>query len=295
MRVDWQVFQAGGYRAEAQIFRAVGADARRALLFCPGFPGMGATLFEQRHAGVLAQAGYDVFVIKHKGIRLDSPSGPAMVNSSARLAQGVEAGERCLGGGVASIDDWLGEPFAVLDALAGRYDAVDVIGNSFGALSALWSLTMEGAPSGRVGSLLLYAGAQGIADDTPQSIMRIWKPEYMTVPRITDKVMLEDAKAIEARLKDVYKELPERVRARLPGHVRVTCLVVEKDEILAMADTERFNAAIGGRAKVVVDTVDCAWPDYGLLAHDTPNYRAGDLLGLLGLNAKTRSPEEGVC
>jgi hypothetical protein len=242
---------------------------------------MGATLFEQRHAAALAGQGYDVVVIKHKGIRLDTPTGPVMVNNAARLMQGRMAGEAYIGGGAATMDEWLCEPFPALRWLAERYDAIDVIGNSFGALAALWSLTMDDAPVNRVGSLLLYAGAQGVDDGTETCVMRVWKPEYMTVPRITDKVALEDAKIMAARLKAVYKDLPERVMARLPREVRLTYLVVAKDEILTRADSEAFDRAIGGRGRIVMDEVDCAWPEYGLLAHDTPNYKTEDLMVFL--------------
>ncbi len=277
MIVRWHIFQDHGLRCEAQVFLPEDTKNNKALLFCPGFPGAGATLFEQRHAGALTAEGYDVYVIKHKGIRLDTPTAPFMVNNSARLSEGRVKGERYIGGAIASIDDWLTEPLPALAELHDRYQSIDVIGNSFGALSALWSLTMPGAASAKVKSLVLYAGAQGMAD----SIMRIWKPEYIDVPRIADKVALEDAVQIVARLKTVYEDLPKRVSDGLESHIALTYLVVERDELLTLTDTDHFRAAIGGRGRVVMDTIDKLLPEHGLMAHDTPEYPTREILRLL--------------
>lgn len=277
MIVRWHVFRDQGLRCEAQAFLPEDIKNNKAVLFCPGFPGAGATLFEQRHAGALTAEGYDVYVIKHKGIRLDSPTAPFMVNNSARLAEGKREGERYIGGGIASIDDWLTEPLPALAELHEKYQSIDVIGNSFGALSSLWSLTMPGAAASKVKSLVLYAGAQGMAD----SIMRIWKPDYITVPRIADKVALEDAVQIVARLKTVYEELPKRVLEELASHISLTYLVVERDELLTLTDTDLFRAAIGGRGRVVMDTIDKPLPEHGLMAHDTPEYPTDKILELL--------------
>lgn len=108
-------------------------------------------------------------------------------------------------------------------------------------------MTEPGAPLSKVKSLLLYAGAQGI-DDGEYGIMRIWKPEYLMVARITDKVTLNDPFDIVATLKNAYAVLPERTKA-LPAHIDLKYLVVERDELLNLADTKAFQAAIGGRGR----------------------------------------------
>lgn len=275
MKVSWHRFDG----AEAQVFEpAKGSNA--VILFCPGFPGMGGTVFEQRHAAALVEEGYAVYVLKHKGTKLSSASGPVMVNNAARLAQGRKVNEQHIGGGPATIMEWMTEPLKALHVLDTAYDKIHVIGNSFGALSSLWSLTEPDAPVSKVVSLLLYAGAQGM-DDGDYGIMRIWKPEYLMAPRITDKVSLNDPFDVVKTIGDVYRVLPRRVAERLPAQVDLKYLVVERDELLNLADTKAFQAAIGGRGEIVMDTVDHAWPDAGLLAHDTPNYTTEDLLGLI--------------
>jgi len=278
MKVTWHKFDG----VEAQVFEP-DAGSNAAILFCPGFPGMGGTIFEQRHAAALTEEGYAVYVIKHKGIKLSGAMAPTMVNNGARLMAGRKINETHIGGGPATIDEWMVEPLKALRVMHTAYDSIHLIGNSFGALSALWSVTEPGAPISKVKSVLLYAGAQGMDDgreDSEDSIMRIWQPGFLMAARITDKVTLNDPFDVVETLRKAYGVLPERVKA-MPAAIDLKYLVVERDELLRLADTERFKAAIGGRGTVVMDTVDHAWLEHGLLAHDTPNYTTEDLLGLI--------------
>lgn len=275
MKVTWEKFDG----VEAQVF-APYAGTRTVILFCPGFPGMGGTVFEQRHAAALVAEGYGVYVIKHKGTKLSGAMAPVLVNNAARLMQGRKADEKYIGGGAATIEDWLEEPYKALNVLHTAFDTIHVIGNSFGALSALWSMTQEDAAISKVKSLLLYAGAQGVDDGTEDGIMRVWQPEFLMASRITDKVTLNDPFDVVARLGKTYRSLPDRVKA-LPEAIALSYLVVDRDEILRVSDTKAFQAAIGGRGKIVIDTEDHAWPEHGLLAHDTPNYKTEDLLALI--------------
>lgn len=273
MHVEWQKFD----WVEAQVFKP-DTPSQSAILFCPGFPGAGATVFEQRHAGALTQVGFTVFVIHHKGTRLDNGFAPMMVNNSTRLQEAYTKGETHLGGGPAGISDWMMEPLVVLKSIAETFDDIRVIGNSYGAISALWSLTDEAAPVEKVKALLLYAGAQGAPDG---AIAAKWVDEIRTMPHVAPKVMFDLDKPFASVFSDVYAALPERVKRGVPESVKLTYLVVEKDEILTLKDTEDFKAVIGGRGEIVMDSVDHGWPEAGLLAHDTPNFRTQDLLELI--------------
>ncbi|MCB9989132.1 MAG: hypothetical protein H6868_07355 [Rhodospirillales bacterium] len=278
MRVSWQKHNG----VEAQLFQP-DQKTGQAIVFCPGFPGMGATLFEQRHAGALAAQGYDVYVIKHKGVKLADPTGPAFVNNSVRLYDGRKAGETHIGGGPATIDEWLDEPFHLLSAIHDDYSSLYVIGNSFGALSSLKALSDSDKSFPHVKSLLLYAGAQGVNEGRADDIMRLWRPEFIAHPMVTQKVSLNDPVEIQKTLGDFYKGLPGRVKNGLSPDIKLSYLVVANDELLTLKDTEDFRAAIGGRGDIVIDDVDHAWPDMGLIAHDTPNYKTDDLLALLAV------------
>lgn len=275
MKVSWHKFDG----AEAQVFEPE-AGTHSAILFCPGFPGMGATVFEQRHAAALADEGYAVYVLKHKGTKLSGALAPVLVNNASRLMAGRKINESHIGGGPASIEEWMTEPLKALKVLHTAYTDIRVIGNSFGALAALWSMTEKDAPIHHVKSLLLYAGAQGTDDESEDSIMRLWLPEFLMASRITDKVTLNDPFDMVATLKKAYAVLPERVK-ELPPSIALTYLVVDRDELLRLNDTKRFQAAIGGRGEIVIDTEDHAWIEHGLLAHDTPNYKTEDLLKLI--------------
>lgn len=277
MIVDWQIFDG----VEVQVFKP-DAPSNKAILFCPGFPGAGAIVFEQRHAGALTQEGFCVYVIHHKGTKLTGGFAPFMVNNAARLQRAYKNEETHLGGGLADISAWMVEPLKVLQGLDELFDDIRVIGNSYGAISALWSLTQEDAPIDAVKSLLLYAGAQGTIEDAAEaSITRRWADDVRLMPHVAPKVEFDTSRPFASVFKDVYEKLPDRVKERLPERIRLTYLVVEKDEILTMQDTENFKAAIGGRGEIVIDTVDHAWPEAFLLAHDTPNFRTQDLLELI--------------
>lgn len=275
MKVSWRIWKG----VEAQAFEP-DALAREAILFCPGFPGMGGTVFEQRHAAAFAELGYAVYVIKHKGTRLSGALAPVMVNNGARMMKARERGETHLGGGAATIDEWLTEPLEALREIDGLYDKIHVIGNSFGALSALWSMTENDAPIGKIENVILYAGAQGIDDGTEDGIMRLWKPEYLMVARITEKVALTNAFDVVDGLKKMYGLLPARTAA-LPENIKISYIVVERDELLRLSDTQKFDAAIGARGKTIIDDYDMPWPGHGYLAHDTPEYKTEDLLKVI--------------
>ncbi len=277
MRVTWQKFD----WVEVQIFEPE-KESKKAILFCPGLPGMGATVFEQRHAAALCDHGYAVYVIKHKGARLTGAFAPSYINNASRLMEGRIKGETHLGDGAANIQEWLDEPIHVLNVIADKFENIHVIGNSFGAISALHALATKTYNS--IKTVLFVAGAQGVwVDDNENSISRIWKTDYLSMPHITQKVDILDSVGACERLREVYLELPEKVRA-LPEHIGMTYLVVAQDEILRLTDTQAFQAAIGGRGTIVMDTIDHAWPEAGLLAHDTPNYRTEDLIKLIEVN-----------
>lgn len=273
MRLNWTIFESEGRTVEAQVFEPE-APTQNAILFCPGFPGMGGSLFEQRHAAALAAENYAVIVLHHSGTRLDGPHAPLMVNNGWRRMMAQKNGDTHLGGGPSSIDDWLMEPYTALKNLP-SYKNLTIIGNSFGALSAMWSMTAETAPVANIRHLILLAGAQGTED-----LMRIWKPEFIAMPRITEKVSLNDATEIAATLQKTYQQLPQRMKT-LPPEIALTYLVVMRDELLTLRDTEQFRAAIDGRGKIVIDDIDKAYPNHGFMAHDMPDYPTVNLLALI--------------
>lgn len=280
MRVHWTVFQHGDQHVEGQIWEPE-QPTDKVILFCPGFPGMGAPHFEQRHAATFVQAGFAVVTLRHCGTRLNSPTAPSMVNNAGRLHHGRQNNQTHLGGGPSTVKYWLNEPWIALQTLTNVYKSIYVWGSSFGAVAALWSLTTPGAPLNHVRQVLLVAGAQGMIDaDESRDVMRIWKPEYMKFARVTDKVSLISAEDDSATLKHAYENLPERVKA-LPPKIELTYVVVEQDELLSLGDTERFKSAIGGRGQVVIDDIDKAYVEHGLMAHDMPDYPTEKFMALI--------------
>ncbi len=116
MHTRWIIFEGsdGGPHVEAQVFTPAEGVASEAILFCPGFPGMGAPLFEQRHAATLAHEGYALYVLRHGGTRFDTPHAPMMINNARRLMTAREHNETMIGGRPATIKEWLLEPYVAL-------------------------------------------------------------------------------------------------------------------------------------------------------------------------------------
>jgi pimeloyl-ACP methyl ester carboxylesterase len=276
MQVNWQKL---GW-VEVQVFQPE-TPSKSAILFCPGFPGLGAAMFEQRHAAALAAEGYDVYVIHHKGTRIACGLAPSSINNGQRLQEAYDKGETHLGGSGASIHELLREPLIVLQNIASEYESIHLIGNSFGALSALWSLTEDGVPAANVKSLILFAGAQGVNDGSDTSVMRVWTAEFISLPHIADQIEVTDVPEMVATLSQLYKDLPQRVMDKLPGRIKLTYVVIEKDELLFPSDTMAFQAAIGGRGTVTMDKDECGVPAYGISAHYTPNYKTRNFLDLI--------------
>lgn len=274
MRVDWDILRHDGRSCEAQVW-APDAGSERAILFCSGFPGRGATIFEQRHATALVEAGYTLVVIRHAGTRLEGPDAPFMINNAARLRRG----DGYIGGAPSSVADWLWEPYTALGAISPRYKDVRVIGNSFGAVSMLWSMTRAGATLKDVRMALCYAGAQGIDADPVGGIMRVWNPVFLANPVIAEKVAIDDPMSISNTMREAYRDIPDKVR-NLPATIALKYLVVDSDEILNPADTQAF-IDVTGRGEMHLSHVDKAYPAFGLLAHDTPDFPTHKLLELL--------------
>ncbi len=275
MIIDWQIFDG----VEVQVFKPM-MPSREAILFCPGFPGAGAALFENGHAQNIVNAGYSLYVIHHKGTRTDTPEMSAFsLNNAQRLAQAQAKDEKHLGGGPVSMDELLIEPLPVLKRLCNAFKTVHVIGNSFGALSGLWSLTEDGVPQEKIGALILLAGAQGVDDGSEECIMRIWKKEFIEKPVVAMQLDMPDTEGAIASVAKAYKELPERVKAGLADHIRLTYIVIKADELLKVSDTMAFRAAIGGRGDIVIDTEEKGNENFS--AHYTPNLKTEDLIKLL--------------
>jgi len=279
MKVRWHIIEADGRRVESQIWEPE-TPTGKAILFCPGFPGRGATMFEQRHAAELVGQGYSIIVLRHAGTRLDTPDAPFMLNNSSRLQSGRTKGETHLNGGPSTVADWLLEPLTALHWLNGRYDRIDILGNSFGAVSVLYSLTRPKAPLTKIGALVLLAGAQGIDNDPAKGIMRIWSPALLANPLLAERVTLDPPASIFATLKAAYNEIPPLVKA-LPSTIAFKYVAVRNDEILQVSDAETFQSAIGGRGELLINETDRGYSHLGILAHDMPDYPTAKILELL--------------
>jgi len=211
----------------------------------------------------------------------DDPATEFVLQGDGRLMKARQKGETHLGGGPSTMAAWLKEPQIVLDALRNAFARIDIIGNSFGAVAALWSLTQEDAPLDKIQSLLLYAGAQGVDTDPMQGIMRVWNPMFLAAPAIAERIEIDAPMTASMTMKDAYAHIAAK-SGDLPAHINLKYLVVTADEILKVSDSEDFrDTVMKGRGEIILNTTCRAYPAHGLLAHDTPDYPTEKLMELL--------------
>jgi pimeloyl-ACP methyl ester carboxylesterase len=289
---EWKHYHSGDRKAEARIIHAP-VESGDLVLFVPGFPGGGATLYEQRHSDPIRSEEYSQIILRHNGTRLNGSYADEMLNRRQFPNAIPHHDGEFIGGVPSSIAEWLCEPQTVLEAAGPAFTNITVIGHSFGALAALHSLCAlneQGRPVlDRVHRCICLAPAVGLLKNSADDIMRIWSPEFIEQAATTDKIALNGSEEIRKDLQLVYQGLPGRVK-KLPGRVSMIFVPVERDEYLRQSDVEEFAAAAGGNARIEVDRFDRHDPRHNLDAHDMPNYPTRALLDLIEAGDGTGKP-----
>jgi pimeloyl-ACP methyl ester carboxylesterase len=256
---EWKHYRSGEHKAEARIVHSP-IESGDLVVFVPGFPGGGATLYEQRHADLIRSEEYSQIIVRHNGTRLDGPYADEMLNVRQFPNAVPHRDGAFIGGAASSITEWLSEPQTVLEAAGPAFTSITVIGHSFGALAVLHSLCAlqeQGKPVlDRVRKCILLAPTLGLVKGAPDDIMnRVWAPEFIESSAVADRIALDGTDQVRADLTAAYQTLPERVK-QLPGHVSLVFVHVEHDEYLRQSDVEEFMEASGGAGRLVLDTFD---------------------------------------
>lgn len=275
-RAEWKRFHSGDRHAAARIIHPA-HESGDLILFCPGFPGGGASLFEQRHASQIIAENFVLAVLRHNGTFLDGAFAEEMLNSSQFPKAVPSALDRWIGGKPARFADWLMEPQTVLEDIATAFTNIYLIGHSFGclaALNALANLNENGHPAmGRVKSCLCLAPALGTLEgDDANNVMHLWGDDALNDPSVLERVDLADGPEFaRAILREVYETLPDRVVA-LPPQLDLIFVQVAHDEIVREKDVRNFMTACG-RGRFVLDEIDHPMRGHHPVnAHDMPIY-----------------------
>lgn len=283
--MEWKRFKSGNQTVDARVIHPH-SESGDLILFCPGFPGGGATIYEQAHADQVVVHNYTQIVLRHNGTILDGPKSDFMLNNIQYPKATTHHHDGWIGGKPSSIAGWLIEPQTVLEEVGFSYSNIYVLAHSFGAVALLNSLANLHENGShildKVQAVALLAPALGVLEGKEEeNIMRIWHEDFLTSSAVLEKVALEDdPPSIQMAMKNIYRFLPQRV-ASLPGHIRFNLLHVARDEYIREEDVRGFAAACK-RGDVVIDTIDHPHKAHGGIdAHDMPDYPTEMLLQLI--------------
>lgn len=283
---EWKRFKSDNQTVDGRVIHPP-TESGDLILFCPGFPGGGATLYEQTHADQICAEEYTQIVLRHNGTILDGPHSDVILNSAQYPKATTHHHDGWIGGRPASLAEWLVEPQVVLQDIGFSYSNIYIFGHSFGAVALLNSLANlhEGGHHilERIRACALLAPALGtLQGRDEENIMRIWHEDFLTSSVVRERIGLKDDPAsFQIGIKNVYSFLPQRVAA-LPWSIRLNFLHVAKDEYIRESDVRSFAESCR-RGEVIIDTIDHLHKGRrSVEAHDMPDYPTELLLRLIG-------------
>lgn len=285
---EWKRFKSGNQTVDARVIHPR-SESGDLILFCPGFPGGGATIYEQAHADQVQEEDYTQIILRHNGTILDGPHSDFILNTEQYPKATTHHHDGWIGGKPSSLAEWLVEPQVVLEDVGFAYSNIYIFGHSFGAVALLNSLANlhEGGHHilERIRACALLAPALGtLHGSDEENIMRIWHEDFLASSAITEKIGLSDDPAsFQMAMKNIYRFLPQRVAA-LPGAIRFNFLHIAKDEYIRESDVRSFADACN-RGEVVIDNIDRSHRGRGGVdAHDMPDYPTELLLQLIEIS-----------
>lgn len=282
---EWKHFTSEGRKAAGRLIHP-SAPCGDLVLFCPGFPGGGATLFEQRFVDRLLDEEYSVCVLRHNGTRLDTPEGQWMLNSE-QFSKAIPFHDGAfIGGQPSSVREWIEEPLTAIEAMGAEFSEIVVVGHSFGSVTALHSLCgLHESGSrliDRVRKVLLLAPAVGLLRDRDDDVMdTLWVDPFITSDFVTSRVALNSCDEIKQDLRTVYGSLAARA-ADLPERMSKLFVHVERDEYIRRDDVEEFARFIDKDSRFFIDKFDRHDPRLGIDAHDMPHFPEQILIDMIG-------------
>ena len=111
------------------------------IIFEPGFPGDGSTRLERLWLNDLLKHNFTVFAARHNGTIINGEHSANYLNCPERQNEAKRDKQLFLGKkDTYTLADWLIEPLIALEALEDMFDAIYLVGHSFGGLAIFYSL-----------------------------------------------------------------------------------------------------------------------------------------------------------
>lgn len=285
-RTEWKRFKSGARTVDGRVIHP-SHEVGDLVLFCPGYPGAGATVFEQRHSERIAGEDFVQVILRHNGTIMNGPHTDTVLNvRQFPNAMPYHHEETVISGNAATIAEWMVEPQTVLEDIGCNYSNIYIFAHSFGSVAALTSLSNlneAGHPvMNRIRKCICMAPALGtLAGPETENIMRIWQSGYFSDDLVKSRIQFAEGDNLQESLRQAYATLPARI-AGISAKIKFIFLHVAKDEYIREKDVRDFCAAAGQNDSFMLDEIDHAIPTHGGMdAHDMPVYMTESLLQLI--------------
>ncbi|MBD3238648.1 MAG: alpha/beta fold hydrolase [Candidatus Moranbacteria bacterium] len=196
------------------------ALSRKLVIYVPGFPGDGATSFEQTYLDTLVKNKYTVFTLRHNGTVINTKLSFKYINCVKKQTKARFAKEKILGDrDDYTLNDWLKEPYLALGVLAEHFEDIYLIGHSLGGLCSIYSLLDFSLTHGnlihKVTRLVSLAGTTGIIRSKQSQILKRWQ-ELLNFEIYQKAVQVGDSTKNLAYLKQAYQRIHKKSAQYLP-------------------------------------------------------------------------------
>ncbi|KKQ89586.1 MAG: hypothetical protein UT12_C0011G0042 [Candidatus Curtissbacteria bacterium GW2011_GWC2_38_9] len=279
---SWITLKSESGYVEGKLHRSGG---QQLIIFEPGFPGDGSTRLEKLWLDKLLKNNFTVFATRHSGTIINGEHSHNYLNCPQKQTWAKEHKQLLLGKKESySIADWLIEPLIALEALEDQFDAIYLVGHSFGGLAIFYSL-IEFAKkrpdkAQKVQRLISLAGTTGRVESDNNPILEQWS-DYLRRGATSEKVLVGDPDENLIILKDAYSKIHKGANL-IPKSAEVICVMVENDELVSVQEAKDIIDTLD-RGYLIIDKKEVADKETGRLAHDMDNLHPEEFLDFVNI------------
>lgn len=287
---SWITLKSESGFVEGKLYRPK-FGSQQLIIFEPGFPGDGSNRLEKLWLNDLLKNNFTVFAVRHNGTIINGKHSDNYLNCPEKQEWAKNHNQLLLGKKDSyTITDWLIEPLITLEALGDMFDAIYLVGHSFGGLAIFYSLIefakKQPEKAKKVLRLISLAGSTGMIKGENDPILKQWAdylPRESTIERVVVGEPVENLKT----LKNAYEKIHNEAKL-IPESTEIICVMVENDELVSVKEAVDIIATLG-RGYLIVDKTEEADKKIDRLAHDMDNLSPERFLNFVNIAWKPKS------
>lgn len=252
------------------------------IVFIPGMPGDSVGWMKERYLKDLLEAGYDMDLIRHCGLKV-IPENEKYVSNESRMAKGGVIGKE-----KARMKDWFDEIAILIKTLEESGDKdITVVSHSLGGLAvAVALLDGERFEKSKIKKWLNLSGATATVEEIENTeFMKNLRGyiQQFVLPKYDFDVNFDPATDILER----SRELSDLLKSdKNLGDTRLVSVYPEKDNLINISAGENVHSSL--EAGLLINDESVKEEEYGeILAkdpfaiHDFPHFKSSTFLRLL--------------